>query len=411
MTANSPVYLDNNATTPVDPRVVEAMTPYFTEHFGNAASQSHPFGWKAEAAVERVREQVASLLGASPKEIVFTSGATESDNLAIKGIAEMYREAGNHIITCATEHKAVLDTCKYLAEHGCDVTFLPVDEYGLVDPEQVAEAITDQTILITVMTANNETGTIHPVAEIGKIAKARGVLFHTDATQAFGKIPIDVAAIGADLLSLSAHKINGPKGAGALYVRRRNPRVRLAIQMHGGGHERGMRSGTLNVPGIVGLGAAVEICGKEMAGEADRIRALRDRLHQRIVEKVGFVQLNGHPDRRLPNTLNLSFAYVEGESLMMKMKDVAASSGSACTSASLEPSFVLRAMGVSDEMAHSSIRFSLGRFSTAEEIDYAAEKVAVAVAELRELSPLYEQAVESGAVRECCPGGGCPGED
>ena len=397
MAVKTPVYLDNNATTPVDPRVLEAMMPYLTEHFGNAASRSHAFGWNAEAAVEGARQQVASLIGADAKEIIFTSGATESDNLAIKGAVEMHRDKGNHVITCATEHKAVLDTCKYLAEHGCEVTFLPVDEQGLVTAEQVDQAITDRTVLISIMAANNEVGTIHPVAEIGRVAKARGVLLHTDATQAYGKIPLDVEAMGIDLLSLSAHKIHGPKGVGALYVRRRKPRVRLAIQMHGGGHERGMRSGTLNVPGIVGLGAAAEICGREMAAEARRLTALRDRLHQGITGRLDQVKLNGHPTARLPNTLNLSFAYIEGESLMMKMKDVAVSSASACTSASLEPSFVLRAMGLPDELAHGSIRFSLGRFTTAEEIDFAVEQVAAAATELRELSPLYELAGERAA--------------
>jgi len=394
MAVKTPIYLDNNATTPVDPRVLEAMLPYFKEHFGNAASHSHSVGWKAEAAVEAAREQVAALIGATPKEIIFTSGATESDNLAIKGVAEMLRDKGDHIITCATEHKAVLDTCEYLARHGCRVTFLPTDEHGLVTPEQVAEAITDKTILITIMVANNEIGTIHPVAEIAAVAKERGVLFHTDATQAYGKISIDVEATGIDLLSLSAHKIYGPKGIGALYVRRKGPRVRLAIQMHGGGHERGMRSGTLNVAGIVGLAAAAEICGREMPTEAPRLEALRDRLHQGITAGLDYVKLNGHPTRRLPNTLNLSFGYVEGESLMMKMSDVAVSSGSACTSASLEPSFVLRALGVSDELAHGSIRFSLGRFNTPEEVDYAIARVVESVNQLRELSPLYETAQE-----------------
>ena len=392
MVVKTPVYLDNNATTPVDPRVLEAMMPYLVEHFGNAASRSHALGWNAEAAVEGARQQVASLIGADAKEIIFTSGATESDNLAIKGVVEMHRDKGNHVITCATEHKAVLDTCKYLAEHGCEVTLLPVDEFGLVTAEQVDRAITGRTVLISIMAANNEVGTIHPVAEIGRVAKARGVLLHTDATQAYGKIPLDVEAMGIDLLSLSAHKIHGPKGVGALYVRRRKPRVRLAIQMHGGGHERGMRSGTLNVPGIVGLGAAADICGAEMASEARRLTELRDRLHQGITGRLDQVKLNGHPTARLPNTLNLSFAYVEGESLMMKMKDIAVSSASACTSASLEPSFVLRAMGLPDELAHGSIRFSLGRFTTAEEIDFAVEQVAAAVTELRELSPLYELA-------------------
>ncbi len=395
MPVKTPIYLDNNATTPVDPRVLEAMMPYLTERFGNAASRSHSFGWQAEAAVTKARAQVAALLGASDKEIIFTSGATESDNLAIKGVAEMYRDRGNHIITCATEHKAVLDTCKYLAEHGCEVTFLPVDQFGLVTAEQVAQAITERTILVTIMTANNEIGTIHPIAEISRVAKQKGVLFHTDATQAYGKIPLDVEAMGIDLLSLSGHKIHGPKGVGALYVRRRNPRVRLAIQMHGGGHERGMRSGTLNVAGIVGLGAAAEICGREMHAEGPRLMALRDRLHNGVLAGLDHVRLNGHPDRRLPNTVNLSFAYVEGESLMMKMPDVAVSSASACTSASLEPSFVLRALGLSDELAHGSIRFSLGRFNSEDEIDYAVGRVVESVRQLRELSPLYELAQET----------------
>ena len=395
MAVKRPIYLDNNATTPVDPRVLEAMLPSLREDFGNAASRSHRFGWRAEAAVARAREQVAALLGASDKEIIFTSGATESDNLAIKGVAEMHRQRGNHIITCATEHKAVLDTCRYLGGNGCEVTVLAPDEFGLVTPEQVAEAITERTILITLMVANNEIGTIHPIAEIGRLAKQKGILFHTDATQAYGKIPINVEAMGIDLLSLSAHKIHGPKGIGALYVRRRNPRVRLAIQMHGGGHERGMRSGTLNVPGIVGLGAAAEICAQEMPVEATRLAALRDRLHKGITDGLGPVKLNGHPTRRLPNTVNLSFAYVEGESLMMRMEDVAVSSASACTSASLEPSFVLRALGVPDDQAHGSIRFSLGRFNTQEEIDYAVRRIVESVKQLRELSPLYELAQES----------------
>ena len=394
MPAETRVYLDYNATTPVDPRVFEAMRPYFGEHFGNAASRSHPFGARAEAAVENARERVGAVIGASAKEIIFTSGATESDNLAIKGVVEMYRDKGNHVITCATEHKAVLDTCEHLAAHGCEVTFLPVDRYGRVDPAAVADAVTDRTVLITVMTANNEIGTLHPVAEIGAVAKDRGVLFHTDATQAVGKVPVDVEAMGADLLSLSAHKFHGPKGIGALYVRRRDPRVRLAIQMHGGGHERGMRSGTLNVPGIVGLGAAAEICRREMGAEAGRLTALRDRLHQGIARALDHVKLNGHPARRLPNTVNLSFGYVEGESLMMKMSSVAVSSGSACTSASLEPSFVLKALGVPDELAHGSVRFSLGRFNTAEEIDEVVRRVVAAVGELRELSPLYEMVRE-----------------
>ena len=394
MAPKLPIYLDHNATTPIDPRVLEAMMPQLTTEFGNAASRSHSFGWDAEAAVESAREKVAALIGAAPKDIVWTSGATESNNLAIKGVAQMYREKGNHVITCVTEHKAVLDTCKRLAESGLEVTFLPVDEHGRVAPQQVADAITERTILITVMAANNEIGTIHPFAEIGRIAHERGVFYHCDATQAVGKVPVDVEAMGIDLLSLSAHKIYGPKGAGCLYVRRHSPRVRLTCQMDGGGHERGMRSGTLNVPGIVALGAAAEICQAEMPDESSRLTALRDRLHSGIVERLDHVRLNGHPTERLPNTLNLSFAFVEGEALMMKMKDVAVSSGSACTSASLEPSYVLRALGVPDDLAHSSIRFGVGRSTTEEEVDYAADQVVRAVKELRELSPLYEMAQE-----------------
>lgn len=394
-----PVYLDYNATTPVDSRVVEAMLPYFTEHFGNAASRSHSYGWKAEEAVETARRQVADLIGASPREIIFTSGATESDNLAIKGVAEMYRSRGNHILTCQTEHKAVLDTCKALEQRGWEVTYLPVDAQGLITPEQVEAAITDRTILITLMAANNETGVLHPIEEIGRIARRRGVLFHTDATQAAGRIPLHVDRIGADLMSLSAHKMYGPKGVGALYVRRRERRVHLAIQMHGGGHEQNMRSGTLNVPGIVGFGRACQLAGEEGEAESARLRELRDRLENGICRRVEFVKRNGHPTRRLPNTSNLSFAYVEGEAVMLKMKDLAVSSGSACTSDSLEPSFVLRAMGVPDDLGHSSIRFSLGRFTTEAEIDFAVEQVASAVAELRELSPLYELARETGPAR------------
>ena len=394
MSVKLPIYLDNNATTPVDPRVLEAMMPYLTDVFGNAASSSHIFGWKAEAAVEKARQQVAELIGAEPKDLILTSGATESDNLAIKGVAEIYREKGNHVITCLTEHKAVLDTCKYLQQHGLEVTYLKPDRTGLVTAEQVAEAITDRTILITLMAANNEIGTLHPIAEIGQLAKARGVLFHTDATQAVGKVALDVEAMGIDLLSLSAHKMYGPKGAGALYVRRRNPRVRLAPQMHGGGHERGMRSGTLNVPGVVGMGAAAAICRAEMGQDSRRLTALRDRLQAILEAGLDQVYLNGHPSLRLPNTLNMSFAYVEGEALMMKVKDVAVSSGSACTSASLEPSHVLKALGVPEDLAHSSIRFSLGRFTTAEEIEYAGASAVRAVKELRELSPLYEMAKE-----------------
>jgi cysteine desulfurase len=386
--------MDNNATTPIDPRVLEAMMPYLTSDFGNAASRNHPFGWKAEEAVEKAREQVAKLIGAEAKDIVFTSGATESNNLAIKGVAAMYREKGNHIITCPTEHKAVIDPCKRLSEHGCEVSWLAPDEFGVVSAEKVAAAVTDKTVLISLMAANNETGTLHPVEAVGKIAKQRGVFFHTDATQALGKVPLDVEKMGIDLLSLSAHKIYGPKGIGALYVRRRNPRVRLECQMDGGGHERGMRSGTLNVPGIVGLGKACEIALADMAEDASRLTNLRDRLQALIMERLDFVKLNGHSTQRLSGTLNLSFAFVEGESLMMKIKDVAVSSGSACTSASLEPSHVLKAMGVGDDLAHSSIRFSLGRFNTAEEVQFAADEVVKAVTELRQLSPLYEMAQE-----------------
>jgi len=387
-----PIYLDNNATTPVDPRVLEAMLPYYREHFGNAASRSHRFGWVAEKAVERAREQVAAVLNAHPKEIIWTSGATESDNIAVKGIARMYRDKGDHIITQATEHKAVLDPCKWLEQEGFRVTYLPVDASGRIDPDQLAEAIDDKTILISIMMANNEIGTIQPIAEIGRIAKQKGVIFHTDATQAYGKIPIDVEAMGVDLLSLSAHKIYGPKGCGALYVRRKNPRVRCEPLLHGGGHERGMRSGTLNVPGIVGLGAASEIAAAEMEAEARRLAALRDKLWEGLNRRLDRIHRNGHPEHCLPNTLNVSFAYVEGEALMMSFEDIAVSSGSACTSASLEPSYVLQALGVGEDLAHSSIRFSLGRFNSEEEIDYTIQRVTEAVKRLREMSPLYEMA-------------------
>ncbi|MGB2819990.1 MAG: IscS subfamily cysteine desulfurase [Phycisphaerae bacterium] len=393
---NLPIYLDYNATTPVDARVLEAMTPYLTTEFGNAASKSHAFGWRAEAAVETAREQVAALIGAAPREVVWTSGATESNNLAIKGAAEMYRDKGRHIITCRTEHRAVLDPCRRLAEAGWDVTFLGVDAHGLLDPQRVADAITDGTVLVSVMAANNEIGTIHPVAEIGRLCKARGVLFHCDATQAVGKVAIDADEMGIDLLSASGHKIYGPKGIGCLYVRRRSPRVRLTCQMDGGGHERGMRSGTLNVPGIVGFGAAAEICQSEMAAEAERLTGLRDRLHAGITDRLEEVRLNGHPTERLPNTLNLSFAYVEGEALMMKLKNLAVSSGSACTSESRDPSHVLTALAVPENLVNSSLRFSLGRGTTQEEIDYAVEHVTRGVTELRELSPLYELAREGG---------------
>jgi len=394
-----PVYLDYNATTPLDPRVLEAMTPYLTDKFGNAASRNHVYGWEADEAVERARQQVASVIGASAKEIIFTSGATESDNIAIKGVVEMYgRRDGpdrkDHIVTQATEHKAVIDPCKYLEQQGWKVTFLPVDREGSIDLEKLSEVVTEHTLLVTIMHGNNEIGTLQPIRDIGRLCKQRGVLFHTDATQSFGKVPINVDEMGIDLLSLSAHKIYGPKGVGCLYVRRRNPRVRLAIQMHGGGHERNMRSGTLNVPGIVGLGKAAELCQQTMTEEASRMAGLRDRLSEGIMGQLEDVALNGHPVDRLPNTVNLSFAYVEGESLMMEMNDVAVSSGSACTSASLEPSFVLRALGVSDALAHGSIRFSLGRFTTRDEIDYVIGRVVSAVRRLREMSPLYEMARE-----------------
>ncbi|HXG11033.1 MAG TPA: IscS subfamily cysteine desulfurase [Gemmataceae bacterium] len=387
-----PIYLDNHATTRTDPRVLEAMLPYFTEHYGNAASRHHAFGWKAEEAVETAREQVAGLIGATAREIVFTSGATESDNLALKGVAAMYRSKGDHLVTVATEHKAVLDTCKRLERDGFRVTYLPVDRDGLVAPEQVAEAITDRTILVSVMAANNEIGVLQPIAAIGRICKERGVLFHSDAVQAVGKVPIDVEEMGLDLLSLSAHKMYGPKGVGALYVRRAGPRVRLEPILDGGGHERGMRSGTLPVPLIVGLGKACELCRDEMAAEAERLTGLRERLRNGIMKQLDEVTLNGHPTQRLPGNLNLSFAYVEGEALMMGMRDVAVSSGSACTSASIEPSYVLRALGLSDDLARSSIRFGLGRFNTAEEIDYVVREVVRVVKHLREMSPLYEMA-------------------
>jgi cysteine desulfurase len=385
-----PIYMDNHATTPVDPRVFEAMRPYFTEVFGNAASRNHSFGWQAEEAVEKARKQIGELIGATAKEIVLTSGATESNNLAIKGVAEMYAEKGNHIITAATEHKAVLDTCKRLEKDGVRVTYLPVQQNGLVDLDQLRAAITDKTILITIMYANNEIGVLQPIAEIGKIAKERGVLFHTDATQAVGKVPVSVAADNVDLLSISGHKMYGPKGVGALYVRRRNPRVQLTAQIDGGGHERGMRSGTLNVPGIVGLGAACAIAKAEMPEESKRLGFLRDKLKDRLLASLDEVYINGTMEHRLPNNLNISFAYVEGESLLMGINDVAVSSGSACTSATLEPSYVLKALGAGDDLAHSSIRFGLGRFNTEEEVDYVAAKVVDVVQKLRELSPLYE---------------------
>jgi cysteine desulfurase len=389
-----PIYMDYHATTPVDPRVLETMLPYFTEHFGNAASRNHPFGWEAEEAVERARKQIADLIGASPKEVIFTSGATESDNLAIKGVAEMYREKGNHIITAVTEHKAVIDTCKRLEKEGLRVTYLPVQKDGLIDLDELRAAIGDKTILITIMTANNEIGVIQPIAEIGAIAKEKGILFHTDAVQAAGKLPFNVNDLKVDLVSLSAHKMYGPKGVGALYVRRRSPRVLLAPMIDGGGHERGMRSGTLNVPGIVGFGRAAELCRHEMAAESARLRALRDRLNKELHANLDEIFINGSMEHRLPHNLNISFAYVEGESLLMGINDVAVSSGSACTSASLEPSYVLKALGAGDDLAHSSIRFGLGRWSTDEEVDYVVQKLTSVVTRLREMSPLYELAKE-----------------
>lgn len=391
-----PIYMDYHSTTPCDPRVVEVMLPYFTEKFGNSASRNHTFGWDAEEAVDQARKQIAQLIHADPKELVFTSGATESDNLALKGVAEMYREKGDHIITSATEHRAVIDTAKALEKKGFKVTFLPVDKTGLVNPDDMRNAITDKTILISIMLANNEIGTINPIKEIGKIAKEKekGILFHSDATQGVGKIPVDVQDMGIDLMSFTGHKIYGPKGIGALYVRRRAPRVRIEPMIHGGGHERGMRSGTLPVPLIAGFGKAIELCRQEMATDAIRVAGLRDKLQDGILAAMEEVYLNGHPIHRLPGNLNLSFAYVEGEALLMGVKEIALSSGSACTSATLEPSYVLRALGVGSDLAHSSIRFGLGRFTTEEEVDYTIERMVKAVNHLREMSPLYEMAKE-----------------
>lgn len=388
-----PIYMDYHSTTPLDPRVLEAMLPYLREEFGNAASRSHVFGWRADEAVERSRETIGALIGASGKEIVFTSGATESDNLAIKGAAEFYREKGNHLITCTTEHKAVLDSCKRLTRQGFEVTYLPVDAEGRVSLDELKAAFTPKTILVSIMFANNEIGTVQPVEEIGKLCRERGVLFHCDAVQGAGKLPFEVERMNVDLASLSAHKMCGPKGIGALYVRRK-PRVRLGALIDGGGHERGMRSGTLNVPAIVGMAKACEIAQAELADEGLRLIRLRERLRDRICSRLDLVELNGSRDHRLPGNLNLSFAYVEGEALMMAIKDVAVSSGSACTSASLEPSYVLRACGVDEELAHSSIRFGLGRFTTEEEVDYVADLVVAKVGKLREMSPLYEMAKE-----------------
>ncbi|HYZ87149.1 MAG TPA: IscS subfamily cysteine desulfurase [Bryobacteraceae bacterium] len=389
-----PIYLDNHATTPVDPRVLDSMLPYFREEFGNAASRNHVFGWKAEEAVETARKQIADLIGANSKEIVFTSGATESNNLALKGVAQMYAEKGNHIITVASEHKAVLDTCKHLEKEGCRVTYLPLKQDGLIDLDMFRDALTDKTILVSVMYANNEIGVIQPIAEIGKICKEKGILFHSDAVQAVGKVPVNVIADNIDLLSLSGHKIYGPKGVGALYVRRKSPRVQLASQMDGGGHERGMRSGTLNVPGIVGLGKACEIARLEMPEESQRLRTMRDWLKNKLESELDEVFVNGSMEHRLPHNLNMSFAYVEGESLLMGINEIAVSSGSACTSATLEPSYVLKSLGMGDDLAHSSIRFGIGRFNTQEELEYTANKLIDVVRKLRELSPLYEMAKE-----------------
>ncbi len=385
----TPIYLDNNATTPMDPRVLEAMLPYFTQKFGNASSRNHPFGWVAEEAVDYAREQVAKLIGSSEKEIIFTSGATESDNLAIKGVFEMYKDKGNHIITLTTEHKAVLDTCKHLEKLGAQVTYLEVESDGLLDLQKLEAAMTPQTILVSVMYGNNEIGVIQPIKEISAIAHKHGALFFSDATQAVGKIPVNVNEDGIDLMAFTGHKMYGPKGVGALYVRRKNPRVKVTSQMDGGGHERGMRSGTLNVPGIVGFGKACELCHLEMEQDAKRLSALRDKLENSLLT-LEESYVNGNKESRLPHTTNISFKYVEGEGLMMAMKDMAVSSGSACTSASLEPSYVLKNLGLSDDLAHSSIRFGLGRFSTEEEVDFAIENTKKAVNHLRELSPLWE---------------------
>ena len=389
-----PIYMDNHATTPMDPRVLEIMLPYFGKVFGNAASRNHQFGWEAEQAVDKAREQIAKLIGCTPKEIIFTSGATESNNLAIKGIAEMYKERGNHIITQTTEHKAVLDTCKKLERQGFRVTYLQVQKDGLISMDALREAMTPDTILCTIMFANNEIGVVQPVEEIGKLCHERNVIFHTDAVQAVGKIPVNVTEMNIDVLSLTAHKVYGPKGVGALYVRRRNPRVQITEQINGGGHERGMRSGTLNVPGIVGLGAACEIAGNEMAAEAARQIELRDYLKNKLETALDYTEVNGNMDHHLPGNLNMSFVHVEGESLLMGINDIAVSSGSACTSATLEPSYVLKALGLGDDVAHSSIRFGLGRFNTKAEVDYVSDKIINVVQHLREMSPLYEMVKE-----------------
>ena len=396
MALKLPIFMDSQSTTPVDPGVLETMIPYFTAKFGHPASRNHSFGWEAEGGVDVAREQIAKLIGArDPKEIVFTSGGTEAINLALKGVAEMYREKGNHIVTTTIEQRATLDVCKRLERQGVEVTYVPVGRDGLVDVEAVRAALTDKTILISIMFANNEIGTIQPVAEIGKLAKEKGIIFHTDATQAVGKIPVDVEAMGIDLLSATAHMLYGPKGVGALYVRRKNPRVRIAPMVDGGGHERGMRSGTVPVPLVVGFGKAAEISREVMAEESKRLAALRDRLQEQIVSKVDEAYVNGHPERRLPHNLNISFAYVEGESVLMGLnKEAALASGSACTSATLEPSYVISALGVDSELAHSSIRFGLHRFSTEEEVDFVARKTVEVIHRLREMSPLYELAKE-----------------
>src|SRR4051795_7649619 len=393
MAIKLPIYMDNNATTPLDPRVLEAMMPYLTTEFGNAASRSHPFGWKAEEAVDQAREQIAALIGGSEKEIVFTSGATESINLALKGAAEFYKEKGNHLITVRTEHKATLDTAKRLERQGFEVTYLPTDKDGRISAQQLREAITDKTILVSVMLANNEIGTVQPIAELGEVTREKGVLFHVDAVQGVGKVPFDVEKMKVDMASLSGHKIYGPKGIGALWVRRK-PRVRIAPIIDGGGHERGMRSGTLNVPGIVGFGKAAELCRLEMAAEGERLRNLRDYLNDKLHKQLDELYINGSMEHRLPHNLNISFAYVEGESLLMGINHGAGSSGAACTSASLEPSYVLKALGAGDDLAHSSIRFGLGRWTTQEEVDYVADKLVTVVKRLREMSPLYELAKE-----------------
>lgn len=394
MSLKFPIYMDYQATTPMDPRVLEAMTPYFTDTFGNAASRNHSYGWEAEKAVDKAREQIANVINADPREIIFTSGATESDNMALKGVAEMYKSKGNHIVTSSIEHKAIIDSAKRLETWGFDVTYIDPPDDGITSLKMVEDAIREDTILVSIMHANNEVGVVNPIGEIGKLCHDKGILFHTDATQGFGKVPIDVNEMCIDLLSATAHKVYGPKGIGMLYVRRRKPRVRLSAIIDGGGHERGMRSGTLNVSGIVGFGKAAELCAEEMESETIRLTNLREKFRATIFESLEEVFVNGHETNRLPGNINISFPYVEGESLIMGLSDVAVSSGSACTSASLEPSYVLKSMGKGDELAHSSIRYGFGRFSTEEEIDYVAEKTSSIVKRLREMSPLYEMVKE-----------------